>query len=219
MMTARAATAPWSMIRRTGGRLVVALLLLLGVGYALGKLSQSVAQPADLDLVRDVAAHRVQSLIVLAHDLSWLGQGYVIAPLALVCCAVLYRRGRRSSALAVAASVLGAFAISSFDKLLIDRPRPPVPHLETVSSASFPSGHATEVSAFLLALLIAFLRTAPRRRWLLAASIATVTLITGVALSRVYLGVHYPSDVLGGALIGSSWSVISARLLLARRPR
>jgi membrane-associated phospholipid phosphatase len=218
-MTARAAAAPRSLIRRTSGRLVMALLLLVGVGYALGKLSQSVAQAADLELVRDVAAHRVHSLVVLAHDLSWLGRGYVIVPLALVCCAALYRRGRRSSALAVAASVVGAFAISSLDKLLVGRPRPPVEHLETVTTASFPSGHATEVSAFLLALLIAFLLTKPRRPGVLAAAIATVTLISGVALSRVYLGVHYPSDVLGGVLIGSAWSVIAARLLLAARLR
>jgi membrane-associated phospholipid phosphatase len=63
----------------------------------------------------------------------------------------------------VAASVLGAFAISNLDKLLVARPRPPVPHLETVSTASFPSGHGTEASARLLALLIAFLLTKPRR--------------------------------------------------------
>jgi undecaprenyl-diphosphatase len=190
------------------------LLVLLLVGFVLGELSESLAQSADLRLVREVAADRSGWLTTVAHGLSWLGRGYVIIPLVLISCAALYRRGMRSSALAVAVSVLGAFALSSIDKLLVGRPRPPVQHLETVSTASFPSGHATETTAFLLALLIAFLLTKPRPPLAVAAVIATSTLSSGVALSRVYLGVHYPSDVVAGVLIGGAWSVIVAWLLL-----
>src|ERR1700694_5828659 len=142
-MAAGAAAARSLTIRRTAGRLLLALLLLLGVGVVLGELSESTAQAAELRLVRDFAADRAGALTTVAHGLSWLARGYVIAVLALACYTALYRRGWRSSALAVAASVLGAFAISSLDKLLVGRPRPPVAHLETVSSARSPSGHAT----------------------------------------------------------------------------
>jgi membrane-associated phospholipid phosphatase len=216
----RTRAARWPILRSLGGRLVLAWLLLAALGFGLGELARWETQGADLRLVREIASERTGTLTAVAHGLSGLGLGYVITPLAVAACVALYRRGRRASALAVAASVLGAFALSSVDKLLVGRPRPPVAHLETVSTASFPSGHAIETTALLLALLIAFLLTRRPRVQASAAVILTIALSSGVALSRVYLGVHYPSDVLGGVLLGAAWSAVAAWLVLAsgRKP-
>lgn len=199
---------------RSPGLLTVGWLLLLLVGWALGELSESALTSVDLEVVQGVAAHRTSSLTAIAHPLSALGAWYVITPLAVLSCVLLFRQGRRGWAVAVAISALGAYALSSLDKLLVARPRPPVEHLEGVRSSSFPSGHTTSATSFFLALLI-ILRavTRPRRAVRLAAVAGVVSLLGGVAFSRVYLGVHYPSDVLAGLLLGSCWSILVASLI------
>lgn len=180
----------------------------------MGELIRSSAQSADLDAVRDLGADRVPFLTADAHALSLVGSGFVVFPFGVVCCAALCRRGRFRAAAALAVSTLGAVLIANVDKLLVSRPRPPVQHLEHVISASFPSGHATQASAFYIALLTIFLATRPGHRAAVAAVIATIGLVLGIAFSRVYLGVHYPTDTAAGVLLGTSWSLLASTLLL-----
>ncbi|MGB9185742.1 MAG: phosphatase PAP2 family protein [Solirubrobacteraceae bacterium] len=152
-------------------------------------------------------------LTTIAHGLSLLGSGYVIFPLAAVSCAVLYRWGAGTNALLVALSTAGGVLIATVDKVLVGRQRPPVHHLELVSGLSFPSGHATQATAFFLALLSAARLS---RRPPAVAAIAGVTagvLILGIAVSRVYVGVHYPSDVAAGVLLGGAWTAVVTALL------
>jgi undecaprenyl-diphosphatase len=112
------------------------------------------------------------------------------------------------TALAVAAAFGLSSAASSALKELVDRPRPSVDPLVTLpSSASFPSGHAT--TAFAAAVAVAVL--VPRLR---APALALATL---VALSRVYLGVHYAVDIVGGALLGSAVGLAVAVPVARRR--
>jgi undecaprenyl-diphosphatase len=124
---------------------------------------------------------------------------------------VLVRIGLRQQAFAVAVSLAGAILISDLVKLLVSRPRPPVEHLQAVTGSSFPSGHATQASAFWFSLVLA-LRAAPvaPRLTQLAAWLA-LALVIAVALSRVYLGVHYPADVVAGVLLGTTWAGFVAR--------
>jgi undecaprenyl-diphosphatase len=102
----------------------------------------------------------------------------------------------------------GGIAISSLDKVLVSRGRPPVLHLETVTSASFPSGHTTETTAFCLALLLTVLAGRPPRILGVLTPLATVATVAGVAMSRIYLGVHYPTDIIGGVVLGGGWTVL-----------
>jgi undecaprenyl-diphosphatase len=180
------------------------------VGWGLGELSTSAVQASDADAVRDVASGRSSLLVTLAHAASFVGSGYVIVPLAIVVCAILCWRRRRADAYAVALSAAGAIALSSVVKIMVGRARPPVHHLEAVSSGSFPSGHATQSTAFYLTLLMVLVTGKPRSARP-AAAVAAVLLIIAIATSRVYLGVHYPSDVIAGMLLGGTWSVISRR--------
>jgi undecaprenyl-diphosphatase len=189
-------------------RLLIALLALVLVGWGLGVLSRYALSGTDLRAMHDVAFHRTPAQITIAHVFSWIGSGYVVFPLTLVCCAILLVRGRRWRALAVGLSTLGAVAIADLDKRLVGRPRPPVHHLDTVSSPSFPSGHAAQSTAFVLAMMIA-LGATDRPLWLkIAAATAGSLLVLCIAASRVYLGVHYPSDVAFGVLLGAAWSLL-----------
>lgn len=200
--------------------LAAVLIVLLGVGWGLGELITSAVPGVDADAVGDLAAHRDALLTAAAHAFSWAGSGYMIAALALISCALLYRRGETRSAVALALSTLGGTLIANLDKLLVGRPRPPVHHLESVSSSSFPSGHATQSAAFLLALLFVLLAGRPPRSLAIAAAATVGALLAGIALSRVYLGVHYPSDVATGLILGGTWGLLATAIIRGRtRPR
>jgi undecaprenyl-diphosphatase len=192
------------------------LVVLLLIGWGLGALAQSSTTSADLDAVRDVAAQRRGALTAFAHVLSFVGSGYVVFPLALVCCVAFYRRGWPAATIALALSTLGGVVMANVDKLLVGRARPPVHHLEHVASMSFPSGHATQATAFYVALLLIFLASGRSRQMAPAAVLGMVLLIGGIAASRVYLGVHYPSDTIAGILLGAAWSALTCTLMLRR---
>lgn len=144
-------------------------------------------------------------------------------PLAFITAAgliYLLLRRRRRTALFLFAAIAGGQLLSSLLKLGFDRPRPDlVPHGATVYTASFPSGHAMMTAIVYLTLAALLARSESRRRlkaFLLLLAVC-VTLLVGI--SRVYLGVHWPSDVLGGWMIGSAWAAgcWTLVLLLQRR--
>jgi undecaprenyl-diphosphatase len=187
------------------------------VGWALGELWLSIVGSADIDAVRDLAAQRTAALTDLARVITWAGSAFVLVPLALICCLALVRAGLQRQALALALSLGGAMLLSYITKQLVSRPRPPLEHLQTVTGSSFPSGHATQASAFWFALVLASPEAgAPRTVTLLAAALALL-LVLAVAASRVYLGVHYPADVVAGVLLGASWAVFVSRCVRDRR--
>jgi len=213
---ARRSSQPTTRGSITGARisaLAAGFITLLLAGFGFGELSESIATGQDLAAVRDVASDRFGQLTAIAHAFSQPGSSVVLVPLALITCAVLWRRGRATRALTVAISVAGAIAISSLDKVLVARIRPPVHHLEAVSSASFPSGHTTQTTAFCLALVLTLLAKRPPRMHGLLAVLAAVGAVAAVATSRIYLGVHYPTDIAGGVVVGGGWTVLVYMLL------
>lgn len=129
---------------------------------------------------------------------------------------------RYRPALLVLVAVLGGTVLSSALKLGLDRPRPDlVPHLVDVVSPSFPSGHAmlsTVVYLTLGLLLARFEFARPGTRLYVVGSALALVLLIGA--SRVYLGVHWPSDVLAGWCLGAAWAIgclLAADRLAARR--
>ncbi len=116
---------------------------------------------------------------------------------------------RRAEAAWLAGSVVGASVLNAGLKSLLHRPRPElVPHLAEVSNASFPSGHAMISAAIYLTIGAMLAETQPRRsaRVFLMAFAGVLVLLIGV--SRIYLGVHWPSDVLAGWALGSVWALV-----------
>jgi undecaprenyl-diphosphatase len=142
------------------------------------------------------------------RDLTSLGSFTVVALLTLVAIGYLVIDGKRAAALFVLVAIAGGVVLSEGLKHLFARPRPDlVAHLVEVQTASFPSGHAM-LSAVTFLTLGALLAGTQGRRRLKAyvISVAIVlTLMTGA--SRVYLGVHWPTDVLAGWCAGAAWAM------------
>jgi undecaprenyl-diphosphatase len=203
--------------RTLAARLLVGLAVFLLVGWGVGELWLSIVGSADLDAVREVAGQRSRALTDAARVVTWAGSAYVLVPLALICCAALGRAGMRREAVAVALSLGGAMLLSNWVKLLVSRPRPPVAHLQVVAGASFPSGHATQASALWFSLVLALPALGAPRRVTAAAAALALAVVVAVAATRVYLGVHYPGDVVAGVLLGAGWAVFVARCMRPSR--
>jgi undecaprenyl-diphosphatase len=112
-----------------------------------------------------------------------------------------------AAALVLAGTVTGSIAVA-LAKTLVGRERPAlVDHLVEVSSASFPSGHAANSAIIYLTIALVSIQVIPHRaaRWFLFG--ATLLLVTAIGTSRVYLGVHWPSDVLAGWSFGALWAL------------
>ena len=150
-----------------------------------------------------------------AHALSTVGSTAVLLPLVIIVAALLVKRRRLAEAVVVISSSAGAIALSSAVKALVGRPRPATPHLEQVTNASFPSGHATQAAAILPAL--AFGAVALGLHHVRVAMAAAVAVAVGIGLARICLGVHYLSDVVAGWLLGGAWVAMNVYVLTASR--
>lgn len=144
-----------------------------------------------------------------ARDFTGLG-GYAILTLLTTATVVyLLMVGKRGAALLVLISVVGGTLLSTGLKIGFERPRPDlVPHATRVYTASFPSGHAMLSAIIYLTLGALLARVEKSRRisaFIMGLAIA-MTLLVGA--SRVYLGVHWPSDVLAGWSVGAAWAAL-----------
>lgn len=124
-------------------------------------------------------------------------------------------------AIFVFSSVLTGWLASTLLKILVARPRPDiVPHLVEVSDLSFPSGHAMVSAVTYLTLGALVARTQRYRSTRIFVMVAGVFLAVIIGLSRIYLGVHYPTDVFAGWCAGALWALgcwlISKRLIPSR---
>lgn len=140
--------------------------------------------------------------------LTWLGQFDKLATTTAIAALVLVLMKRLREAIYLAACAAGACVLCTALKSFFHRARPDVAFkyvLEMPDSFSFPSGHAMGSVGVLGPLVVlVFALRAPHAVRVLAAVLGFATVL-GVAISRVYFGVHYPSDVLGGQLAGAAW--------------
>ncbi|MHB2169429.1 phosphatase PAP2 family protein [Alsobacter sp. R-9] len=156
----------------------------------------------------------------MMRDLTALGGTTVLTIMTLVVVAYLALAGKRGAAWLVVVSIGGGALLSSLLKLGFDRPRPDlVAHLVDVRSLSFPSGHAMLSAVTYLTLGVLVARVSPRRRIKVYVVAVAVLLTLAIGASRVYLGVHWPTDVLAGWSIGATWAMACwlAAVFLQRR--
>jgi len=183
----------------------LAFFLVGGIGrLALGNALTS----WDQQVMLHFDAHRTGGMAGWMGVLSAVGSGAIAIPVGIAIFLVLMLRPQRRAALCYGVTVLSGWGLNAVIKYGFGRHRPGVvARLDGAGGFSYPSGHA--MLAPLVFGLGAFLLTrgSPplKRRVLMAAS---VLLCLGIAVSRVYLGVHYPSDVVGALLAGTGWAAL-----------
>ena len=168
------------------------------------RILQSLRRPDNLAIPRGP-----RWLELAAFDITALGGPTVLGLVVLATTGYLLLQGLARTALFVFVASVGGWFINGLLKDFFQRPRPDVvPHLRDVMSQSFPSGHALTSAVVYLTLGALLMRISERRvtkfYCIAVAMLATVL----VGLSRLYLGVHYPTDVLAGWIIGLCWALV-----------
>ena len=167
------------------------------------------------------AAHVLQTLPVpglfgLMRAVSTFGNGWIPYALTAVTAIIFLIRRRNSEAAALVLSAGGSSLINGTVKLMIARPRPSpdlVRVFRTINSESFPSGHVTfYVCYFGFLFFVAYALLPPRSLMRRMAIIGTVVPVVLIGFSRVYLGVHWPSDVLGAYMLSGIWLAFSLHM-------
>lgn len=196
---------------RTVGVLAAWVTLLIAAGWASGVLTglgpQPVVLPGDQPVLSWFVGRRVAWLTDVMLAVTWLGDSIVLVALALVVGAWWrWRTGSWRALLITLAGYAGAALIFNAIKILTSRPRPAAAiALLTPSGSAYPSGHAVDVTAVYLAITIVVLWSGNRSAagWIAGLAAAGIVL---VAVSRLYLGVHWLSDVVVGVAIGAAWT-------------
>jgi len=160
----------------------------------------------DAQAVQAIAISRDATLTSIAWVVTEAGSFVLLAPLSIAF--VLLRRWKRpADDIALVVIAAGSALLPLTVKLIVARPRPTIEHLSQLSSLSFPSEHTTQAAAIYLTIAI-MLSQGLTRGWREAAIVLGLLIALAVAWSRVYLGVHYPTDVTAGLLLGWSWALL-----------
>ena len=190
--------------------LTVALVALVAAGAAFGGVTEDVLRRNELvgldaPVAQFFTQHREPWLTTTMEAITWLGSAWVLAPVVLALGLGLWRRlGSRRPLMFLVLALGGSTLLAQLIKLLVARPRPDA-GLVRALGYSFPSGHSTASAAgwLAVALVLFVVVTSWGARVALVTGAVVIALLVGV--SRVYLGVHEPTDVLGGWALGVMW--------------
>jgi membrane-associated phospholipid phosphatase len=191
--------------------IALALVFLAALGFGLVAdmaTSQTGLYRWDASAAAWGADHATATSTWLLGLITWLGATVTVLAVTVALGTLEFLRRRRLAVLGFLLTVvLGQNLIANTVKELVDRERPPVPHLASSSGFSFPSGHTAAAAATWAAVALVLGRGRPLavKAWL-AAGAAVLTV--AVASSRVLLGVHWLTDVIGGAALGFGWFVV-----------
>ena len=155
----------------------------------------------------------------MVRDVTALGSYAFVIIIVTAATGYLLLMRKFGLALLLLAAEAGGMLFSTLLKELFDRPRPDLEHAARVFTASFPSGHATLSAVTFLTLGALLTRVTADRKAKLYFMATAIVLTLLVGLSRLYLGVHYPSDIIAGWCVGSAWAVLcwGGALWLQRR--
>jgi undecaprenyl-diphosphatase len=190
--------------------LLAALLALWGLSGITENVLEGETLRFDQSVLRWMNQQASSTLDFIALNVTALGSSVVVVTVAVITAILLWLVGRPALAAMIGAAVGGASILSPVLKGLFSRPRPDVFEsiVPIVTTSAYPSGHAT--MAMVLFVVVAYVvhRLGDGRRLVsLLAALAGSFVILIVGLSRVYLGVHYPTDVLAGYGVGFVWAV------------
>ncbi len=210
----------WHWTRSLDLSILISVFLITGLLYAFIELADDVLEGdtedfdsavllmfrADDDMSDPIGPAYVEEMV---RDITALGGVAIITLTTLAVLGFLLFVGRKRTAAIVLLATVGAMGVSSGLKELVDRQRPDlVTHGTQVYTASFPSAHSMQSAATYLTMGALLAQVQKRRR--VKAFILSIALITTflVGMSRIYLGVHWPTDVLGGWAAGAGWAIL-----------
>ena len=187
---------------------IVCLVLFFGLTAA---VLTGVADSWDRALMLALAGGREPWLTGWMRLLSVAGSGLIEIPLALLLIFGLAVRKRKAEAWWYTAAALSGWALYALAKLVVQRPRPHIiPRLmHGAGWYSYPSGHSMLAPIIFGLGIIVWAAPWPSPALRRAALVLATLLALGIGFSRVYVGVHYPSDVVGGLLLGTAWSALA----------
>ena len=186
---------------------VVGILLGLSIVTAAAGIGIRAWAPGfDIGVMQAIAGGRNATLTSIAWIVTEAGSFVLLAPLSIAF--LLLRRWKRpADDIALVVIAAGSAVLPLVTKVIVARPRPTIEHLSHLSSLSFPSEHTTQAAAIYLTIAI-MLSQGLARGWREAAIVVGLLIALAVAWSRVYLGVHYPTDVVAGLLLGWGWALL-----------
>ncbi|HET9810595.1 MAG TPA: phosphatase PAP2 family protein [Sphingomicrobium sp.] len=182
------------------------------VGLVLAWLAMLLLGAGDVDraLLFELYAGRNQPLAAAALVMTFFGSGWFVTLASAVGALVLAIRKEMRAALVLLVATAVGKALVELQKYEIDRLRPDsFPHLVQVHNLSFPSGHSANAAMTYVLLAFLLTRAGTARRVAVSAALVVTALI---GLSRVMLGVHWPSDVVGGWAFGLLWAMLALSL-------
>jgi undecaprenyl-diphosphatase len=191
-----------------------ALALLASVVFVVIARELRVGALDELDTAGALAVHRLDCapLDVVMLAATYIGTSYVMIPVVAVVFALAFVRRHRLAALVLGMDTVVVMTANALLKVMFARDRPTLfDKIAMPTDYSFPSGHAMNAMGVYGAVAVVLALLYPRaRRWL---AVGTAVLIGGIGLSRVYLGVHWPFDVLAGYAGGVPPLVVTAHVV------
>lgn len=205
-----------SAVRLVAGGLVL-YLALIAVGLSITHLlKDSALVQRDLEISRWFAAHRTPTMNTLTHYGTLLADTWTAIALSIVLVLVMWRwLGRWRESIGVMVAILGELFVFLLVTNTVHRDRPPVPRLDPAPpTSSFPSGHTAAAVALYGCLAVIVLRQMAHRRLAVLIAVLCCCVPPIVAVSRVYRGMHYTTDVLFGAIGGGVWLLIAVLVVV-----
>jgi undecaprenyl-diphosphatase len=200
--------------------LVLGALIAMAGTYAFAKLAEVVqegyTQPFDESVLRWMERHQTPWLEALMIEVTMLGTWIVVLSIVSVAGLFLWLTRHRYSAMLLLIATAGGIGLNSILKIGFSRPRPQVFEWGThVSTSSFPSGHAMSSTVVFITVAYLAARLQKTRVARLATLVVAGLIVALICFSRMYLGVHYPSDVTAGVIVGLAWAAFCMATLEA----
>jgi membrane-associated phospholipid phosphatase len=210
------ARAPRPLRHHAAGAVVLALVAVVAVAAAVVGFGPALADRAVLGEAIELRSGPLTGVVVVV---TYAGSTIAMGVLAALATLWLLRRSRTPDAVYVVAVAVGAALLFNGLKRLLDRPRPPVvDQVIGAGNASLPSGHAT-MSIAVVGSLVVLAWSRRRTAGRIAMLSGALVWVVAIGLTRIYLGVHWFSDVIAGWLVGGAWLAVCTVALLAVRRR
>ncbi|WP_438313722.1 phosphatase PAP2 family protein [Sporosarcina sp. FA9] len=201
-------------MRELSLRLLLALILCICFGILFGYIASAISTESivgfDRTVINFVQGTETPWLTTALKGFTWIGSAYFVAPIGfLIVCYLYFILQYRHQAVLFATVMIGTVIVNFLLKIYFKRERPEIHKIMEANGFSFPSGHT--MMAFSLYAIIAYIAWRNIRTMLsrILLFLFAATMIVVIGMSRIYLGVHYPSDVIGGMAASALWVTIA----------